>query len=103
MTNRSFFLVVYTVVGLNPVHIVQDLPGLLPVVLIALCTTFLLGFVPERICVFLILRQPSRKASSCWELFRMMAWPQAFILTLDIMNDGGNWANSYGKLKGEGL
>jgi bile acid:Na+ symporter, BASS family len=52
MTNWSFFLVVYTVVGLNQEHIVQDPAGLLPVALIAVCTTFLLGFVLEKICVF---------------------------------------------------
>jgi BASS family bile acid:Na+ symporter len=53
MTNWSFFLVVYTVVGLNQEHFVRDPIGLMPVVLIALCTTFLLGFLLERICVFL--------------------------------------------------
>lgn len=52
MTNWSFFLVVYTVVGLNQEHIVQDPVDLLPVVVIAACTTFLLGFVLEKICVF---------------------------------------------------
>lgn len=52
MTNWSFFLVVYTVVGLNQEHIVHDPVGLLPVVLISVCTTFLLGFVLEKICAF---------------------------------------------------
>ncbi|MCG6882039.1 MAG: hypothetical protein LJE96_23205 [Deltaproteobacteria bacterium] len=52
MTNWSFFLVVYTVVGLNQEHFVQDPIGLLPVFLIALCSTFVLGFMIEKICRF---------------------------------------------------
>ena len=52
MTNWSFFLVVYTVVGLNQEHIVQNPAGVLPVVVIAASTTFLLGFFLEKICAF---------------------------------------------------
>ncbi len=50
MTNWSFFLVVYTVVGLNQEHFVRHPVGLLPVILIALFTTFLLGLIIEKIC-----------------------------------------------------
>jgi len=50
MTNWSFFLVVYTMVGLNQEHFVKDPVGLLPVVLIAACSTFLMGFVLEKFC-----------------------------------------------------
>ena len=52
MTNWSFFLVVYTVVGLNQEHIVQNPAAVLPVVVIAASTTFLLGFFLEKICAF---------------------------------------------------
>ncbi len=47
ITNWSFFLVVYTVVGLNQEHFFRNPVGLIPVVLIAVATTFILGFVIE--------------------------------------------------------
>lgn len=53
MTNWGFFLVVYTVVGLNQEHFVRNPVGLIPVILIAVCSTFVLGFVLERISVLL--------------------------------------------------
>ncbi len=62
MTNWSFFLVVYTVVGLNQEHFVQNPVGLLPVVLIAACSTFLLGFILERICVLLAIKTAVTKS-----------------------------------------
>ncbi len=53
MTNWSFFLVVYTVVGLNQEHFVRNPVGLVPVILIAVCSTFVLGLILERICALL--------------------------------------------------
>jgi BASS family bile acid:Na+ symporter len=61
-TNWSFFLVVYTVMGLNQEHFLQDPEGLLPFFLIAFFSTFLLGFLLEKIC--LLLRVDDKLATS---------------------------------------
>ncbi len=53
VTNWCFFVVVYTVVGLNQEHFVRNPIGLIPVFLIAACSTFALGFVIERIAILL--------------------------------------------------
>jgi BASS family bile acid:Na+ symporter len=49
ITNWSFFVVVYTVVGLNQEVFVAQPLRLLPVAAIAVGSTFLLGFIIERI------------------------------------------------------
>ena len=47
LTNWSFFVVTYTIVGLNRDLILHDPLSLLPVALIALASTFLLGYLVE--------------------------------------------------------
>ena len=49
ITNWSFFVVTYTIVGLNRQVFLEQPLSLLPVGLIALATTFLLGWAIERI------------------------------------------------------
>jgi BASS family bile acid:Na+ symporter len=49
ITNWSFFVVTYTIVGLNRQVFLDQPLSLLPVALIALATTFLLGWLIERI------------------------------------------------------
>ena len=47
LTNWSFFVVTYTIVGLNRDLILNDPLSLLPVALIAVASTFLLGYLVE--------------------------------------------------------
>ena len=49
ITNWSFFLVTYTIVGLNQAIFLRQPLFLLPAAIIALTTTFFLGFVIEKI------------------------------------------------------
>ena len=55
ITNWSFFLLTYTIVGLNRDLILGQPLSLLPVILIALASTFLLGWAIEKIGVVLHL------------------------------------------------
>ena len=62
ITNWSFFLVTYTIVGLNQAIFLHQPLSLLPVAGIALATTFFLGFVIEGMSR--ILRLDSKKITS---------------------------------------
>lgn len=50
ITNWSFFVVLYTMIGLNRCVILGHTPTLLPVVMIAVITTFILGFLIDWVC-----------------------------------------------------
>jgi BASS family bile acid:Na+ symporter len=50
LTNWSFFIITFTIVGLNRQLFLHQPLSLLPVVFIALCTTFLWGEIIERVC-----------------------------------------------------
>lgn len=52
ITNWGFFLVVYTIIGLNRDLFLAQPLAFLPVAFIALASTFFLGFVIERLCRF---------------------------------------------------
>jgi bile acid:Na+ symporter, BASS family len=58
ITNWSFFLITFTIVGLNRQFILDQPLALLPVFLIAVCCTFLWGEVIERFCRWRGLSQP---------------------------------------------
>jgi BASS family bile acid:Na+ symporter len=58
ITNWSFFLITYTIVGLNRQLFLAQPLSLLPVVFIALGSTFIWGEVIERCCRWLGLEQP---------------------------------------------
>jgi BASS family bile acid:Na+ symporter len=51
ITNWSFFIVTYTVIGLNREVFLGQPLSLLPVAAIAAASTFLLGWVIERVCL----------------------------------------------------
>ncbi len=50
LTNWSFFLITYTIVGLNRQLFLHQPLSLLPVVFIAVCSTFIWGEIIERFC-----------------------------------------------------
>ena len=58
ITNWSFFIITFTIVGLNRQLIFRQPLSLLPVFLIAVCCTFLWGEVIERLCRWRGLEQP---------------------------------------------
>jgi bile acid:Na+ symporter, BASS family len=58
MTNWSFFVITYTIVGLNRQLFLAQPLSLLPVVFIAVCSTFLWGEIIERFCRWRGLEQP---------------------------------------------
>jgi BASS family bile acid:Na+ symporter len=58
ITNWSFFIITFTIVGLNRQLIFQKPLALLPVFGIAVCCTFLWGEVIERLCRWRGLEQP---------------------------------------------
>jgi BASS family bile acid:Na+ symporter len=53
LTNWSFFIIVYTVVGLNRDVILREPLSLLPAVIIVVIVTFVLGYVIERVGLWL--------------------------------------------------
>ena len=59
VTNWSFFLVMYTIVGLNREMFLQQPLTLVPVVVIALASTFLLGWLIEKVGRWLHVDQPT--------------------------------------------
>jgi BASS family bile acid:Na+ symporter len=58
VTNWSFFVITYTIVGLNRQLFLHQPLTLLPVVVIAVCSTFLWGEIIERLCRWRGLEQP---------------------------------------------
>ncbi|MHB8090995.1 MAG: bile acid:sodium symporter family protein [Syntrophales bacterium] len=60
ITNWSFFLVMYTLVGLNSAVFLSLQPVLLAVAVIPFSTNFILGFLIERIGGFLKISAPTR-------------------------------------------
>ena len=58
ITNWSFFVITFTIVGLNRHFIFHQPLSLLPVFFIAVCCTFLWGEVIERFCRWRGLAQP---------------------------------------------
>jgi BASS family bile acid:Na+ symporter len=58
VTNWSFFVITFTIVGLNRQLFLHQPISLLPVVGIALCSTFLWGEIIERFCRWRGLEQP---------------------------------------------
>lgn len=58
LTNWSFFLITYTIVGLNQHLFWQQPLTLLPVIGIAVCSTFMWGEIIERFCRWRGLEQP---------------------------------------------
>ncbi len=59
ITNWSFFLVMYTIVGLNRDMFLQQPLTLVPVVVIALASTFLLGWLIEQVGRWLHIDRPT--------------------------------------------
>jgi len=53
LINWSFFLVIYTVVGLNRGVFLNQPSTIVPLVIIAVTTTFLLGLLIEKVCQYL--------------------------------------------------
>ena len=58
LTNWSFFFITYTIVGLNRQLFLHQPLSLLPVVFIAVCSTFIWGEIIERFCRWRGLEQP---------------------------------------------
>lgn len=58
LTNWSFFVITFTIVGLNRQLFLHQPLELLPVVFIAVCSTFLWGEIIERFCRWRGLEQP---------------------------------------------
>jgi BASS family bile acid:Na+ symporter len=58
LTNWSFFLITYTIVGLNRQLFLHQPLSLLPVVFIAVCSTFIWGEIIERLCRWRGIEQP---------------------------------------------
>ena len=61
-TNWCFFVVIYTVVGLNHDVFLHHPLTLIPVALIAVCSTFILGLVIERMSIWLGV-EPEKRVS----------------------------------------
>ena len=60
ITNWGFFVVIFTIIGLNRMIFFQDMPFVLPVILISFAGTFVLGVLIEAACHFLNVPLPLR-------------------------------------------